>query len=83
MIHSNTITAVLQWTTPEQLTLVTDELVQRCHEVGILIRIEEEKNHQAEPLWGELDDLYNALEHMLCDLEVPGFEREVFQRDLS
>jgi len=80
MIHSNSTTAVLQWTTPEQLTLVTDELVQRCHEVGILIRIEEEKDHQAEPLWSSLNDLYNALENLLCDFEAPGFEREDFPR---
>jgi len=81
MITTNGMTILVQWTTPTQVNLVVDELVQRYIEVGELWK---EAHRQAvydgQLIDPDLDALYNALENMLCDLDVPGFEREEFPR---
>ncbi len=75
MLHNN-MTVILQWTTASQLETVKDELLAQYYTVGILWRKAMDKADCTDQIDNDLDNLYNALENMLCDLEVPGFERE-------
>lgn len=76
MMHYNSTTIMVQWTTPRQLEMIKKELLQRYNEVGILWRIAQAQADCTDQIDPDLDELFNGLENMLCDLDEPGFGRE-------
>lgn len=76
MIFQEGTTVVFQWTTPQQIKMIVGELEQRYHEVTIMWRRAQEQLECTDQIEEELDQLYNALDNFLSDLEADGHERE-------
>ena len=76
MIHQEGTTVVFQWTTPQDIRLVVEELIQRHSEVRVLFHRASMQAGVVHPDLDKLDKLDNALENVLADLECDGYERE-------
>lgn len=76
----NEVTIVFQNTYPRQLRTVALELEQRFKEVEALWKQAEEQADSGDRVdyteYERLNDLYNSLFNVLCDLEVDGYEVE-------
>ena len=65
---------ILNWTTQQQLELIKKELSQRYNEVHLLVQDAWEHADCTDQIDNDLDGLWNALQNICSDLEIPGFE---------